>query len=302
MFVVAAAGVASWRLRNTTPRHPNAWDRALVETESRSEPTLLRRGVDALALYHGKELRALAPSERALLATVLQDLDAASPPCSTAPFRETMCDELWYVWRLPLSTGGTGLVALDGRVWSCRGSSACFTLYDQRGVRLSSTGWVSAGSRRILEEARILDTSEHGFPCIELRSDWFDDVSSVNGQRQHYALLPEGMDLVHLAGQSGATVRDESWSWLGPFRDREPLSEIRSATDWERSLMSSNPAEILRTLHWLALRRDRTAADRRVASAVRDRVRPLLHGFTGSPDPWIRESAELALHPDDVSY
>jgi hypothetical protein len=181
-------------------------------------------------------------------------------------------------------------------------SEARVSVFDTEGRLLNSvefqTGW-----RITIEGARILQTSPLHVPLVEILSR-----NVINGRdvaRQFYGLVDDDVVLVRLENSEGEIVPNE---YDSSNQTIGPTASDRSLSDWENSLMSDNPVDVLRTLVWLGSRHweleERPSstkeltpeADARNVNNVRsiERIQNKLKVLIGSDNQWIREAAEFA--------
>jgi hypothetical protein len=146
--------------------------------------------------------------------------------------------------------------------------------------------------RSIPSDARWLDDSGHGFPCLV-----------VNFGPTHYlALLDDTFALVRHESSAGAFVPV-------PYPDHiiDRTEPERTSEEWEAALCSPDRAEVLRTLVWLggkpwnSPRNGRgvdvePSEDASLVVKIRFRpgVRTAVAALAHSDDRWLREAAQHA--------
>lgn len=191
-------------------------------------------------------------------------------------------------------------------------SKARIGIFDTEGRLLNSvelqTGW-----RILTTGAKILQKSPLDVPLIEVSTK-----NVINGRdvaRELYGLIGVGVGLVRLEDSKGHILRNQyvatNWT-IGPN-----LPTLHPK-DWENSLMSDNPVDVLSTLVWLGgihwdLKISRTWPDGRRdpspeikkhaidVNQVRglEAVQNKLKELTKSKNQWIKQAAELAIRPED---
>ncbi len=261
---------------------------ALVREHERRRPF---RIVEELGRFSGLELKGQAPEVERVRARLLE-LEAISPLGSQETPWTSDENDRRRLWRFPVGDED-GIVLFEGRppMVIPGGSVACLTVFHADGRRHPTLGRISAGHRMILDDAVLIPAPVHGFACVEIHCRPY--AGGASPPRHHYALFPEGMDIVHVANEEGVTVRDRGDRPLGPL---SPVMLRRQAEDWEAAL-ESRSAEVLRALYWLGQdRRFGEGPERELAEVVRTRprVKARLAVLATSSDPWVRESAVLA--------
>ena len=208
--------------------------------------------------------------------------------------------------RFVLLAGG-GPVVIPGE------SRASVRIFDTEGNKLStqdfSTGW-----RIAFDRARVVYQMAMTRSVIEILTNRFAGGRDVS--RQFYALLESELVLIRLEDSSGQILRNsyqaKNWT-IGPIpRHREPA-------DWEASLRSDDPVDVLRALVWIGGEhcypgdddstspntdpgtsihktiRSKPVNEVRAMPGVKRRLKELVR----SKNKWIREAAELAIKPAD---
>jgi hypothetical protein len=210
----------------------------------------------------------------------------------------------WYLWRVTTGEGRDRLILFQGEpLWSIPGSSSArIFVFDTDGKLLNqckfSTGW-----RITIEDARWVEDSDHGFPCVLV-----DSAPSINGgdiTRQYFAFLDDRFALVRLEDSSGQFV---PVFYHAPNHTIGPAVPVRTPEQWEAALRSLDRAEVLRTLVWLGGdHSDPPIVDAKnicvepfdeAALALETRARPgvrsAVEALTRSEDRWVREAAQQA--------
>ena len=225
---------------------------------------------------------------------------------ATPPFHS-----LRYLWKIgtPELPARYVLIGADGLFIIPGDSRAEAYIFDSNGMLLSYEEF-SLGWRAQFEEVKLMTDANLDVPLIEVLTSRPD-----LGSPEYYSLIGDHLALVRL-DNSGKAIRNKfvASNWIiGPEVPK------RSVAEWERSLLSDNPAEILRTLGWIGGKHwdlnipPRTFPDgfESPSSDVKEnaelvnlvRARPLvrarLEELSGSKNKWIREAAELALKPHD---
>jgi hypothetical protein len=120
--------------------------------------------------------------------------------------------------------------------------------------------------------------------------------------RQYYRRLGDRLVLVRLEDDQGRYARN---IYEAPNHTIGPKIPRRNAADWEASLSSTDPAEVLWALVWIGGRHADTSAfspgvrletpeDAKAVAEVRQRpgVQKRIAELTLSSNPWIREAAQ----------
>jgi hypothetical protein len=279
--------------------------------------------VQRLQAYLGKDLRALSEDEQiefdsliAQLAPEARAFRASTGPLTGNPREWWDCltakpvahvRRSWYLWRVPNGHGQDRLVLFQGEpLWVIpSSSSARIYVFDPEGRLLTKcefpTGW-----RITIKDARWLEDSGHGFPCLRVCS-----AASINGAdiaSQYYAFLDDNFALVRLETSAGADV---PIFWSGSNHDIGPPAPKRTPEQWEMALRSSNQAQVLQTLVWLGGHHPDLPflekygapgqfeeATRALATRARPEVRSVVETLTRSEDLWLREAAQTAWEAD----
>lgn len=274
--------------------------------------------VERLQSYLGQDLRALSKDEQikfddliGRLAPDAKVFQRPDPPRTWNPMDwlthlrakpSSGLTRSWYLWRVVDGQGRSRLVLFQATPpWYMPGdSSARIFVFDVDGRRLSncdfSTGW-----RITIENARWLEDSGHGFPCLVVCSA--PDLGGPDLASQYYAFFEDSFILVRIEDNTGAIVPVDyrSPNYIGPSVPG------RTAQQWEAALRSSDRAEVLRTLVWLgghhsdpAFRGDGVTVERfeQASLVLEARARPGLRqaveDLANSEDRWVREAARQA--------
>jgi hypothetical protein len=262
--------------------------------------------VERLRPYFGKDLRTLSEAEQikvdGLLGRLAPEARMFSRPSrpqtlnpkdwyaySRAKPSAPHCRS-WYIWRVT----NERLVLFQGvPLWTIPGGSAARTfVFDAKGRPLKhclfDTGW-----RINIEDARWLEDSGHGFPCLLVCSR--PSINGADVTAQYHALLEDGFGLVRLEDSAGQFV--EGHPTIGP-----PVPE-RTLEEWESALRSSDQAEVLRSLVWLGGHAKLPIRDEQLrledvtrgsATRAQPGVRSAVEALTRSEDRWVREAAQHA--------
>lgn len=209
--------------------------------------------------------------------------------------------ESWYLWRVANEHDRARLVLFQGQpLWCIPGSSSArIFVFDVEGKLLTESEF-ETGYRITIEDARWLEDSAHGFPCLLVCSG-----ASINGRditSQYYAFIEDTFALVRLedsAGEFAPVYYDHANPCVGP---RVPE---RSVQEWQTALCSENRVEVLRTLVWLGgshsnppLRDENLESYENAVRAMQTRDRPGVRSavevLTCSEDRWVREAAQHA--------
>lgn len=167
------------------------------------------------------------------------------------------------------------------------GSDEVFVhLFGDAGGYISSCRF-RTGSKVCISGASVSSVNSHRFPIIAFHCD-------QRMRRQLYAVYKDDVVLVRLEGDSSTLVAN---NYFDTYRTSGPTPPLRSASEWEDALRSTEPAEVLRTLTWLAGKHDPDPSKPTLASRVlaRDGVGAVLSGLATSPDPWIQEAAKAVV-------
>ena len=182
-------------------------------------------------------------------------------------------------------------------------------VFDLQGNRLSYTEF-SLGGRANFEGVSLVRNDEIDLPLIKFSTNRVD-----LGSGQYYALIGDSLSLIRLEGEVTALRNQfvaDNWT-MGP---RVPE---RTPEEWESSLRSNNPAEVLWALTWIGGKRwdlkiptqvgsdgytepmpdVRKNSESVVSVCQRPGVQQRLKELRGSGSKWMMEAAELALHPHD---
>jgi hypothetical protein len=209
----------------------------------------------------------------------------------------------WYLWRVANGQGQDRLVLFQGAPLTMipGSSSARIFVFDTDGNQLQkfdfSTGW-----RITIDDARWLEDSGHGFPCLLVCSSRC--INGADIAAQYYALIDDTFALVRLEDSAGNFV---PVYYHAPNHTIGPSVPERTAEQWEAALRSPDRAEVLRTLVWLGgehsnppLREEHIHVERfeDAALALETRARPgtrrAVEALPRSQDSWIREAAQQA--------
>jgi hypothetical protein len=217
---------------------------------------------------------------------------------------------LLYIWKVEnpdeppryVLMGANGLFVIpdDSRANAC--------VFDLQGNLLSYTEF-SLGWRSSFQSVSLISNDELGLPMIRFvmgRSDLETE--------QFYALIGDNLSLIRLEGKAGLLRNQfvaENWT-IGP---RIP---DRTSEEWEETLRSTNPGEVLAALTWIGGKHwdlkiphvwsdghsDLSPEVRKNAELVtgvrlRPSVQQRLIELRDSGSRWMKEAAELALHPHD---
>lgn len=159
------------------------------------------------------------------------------------------------------------------------------------------TGW-----RIGLTDIRISYLSQIGRSGLDVSSE-----PSVNGRdiaKQFYALIDDQVLLIRLEDKRGHLIRNV---YGAPNHTFGLTIAGRSAAEWEKTLKSTDTAQVLATLTWLSgghLNPKDSVPDfdhenmveAQLAEAVRARngVKAALKQLSASKNKWVREAAKLA--------
>ena len=182
--------------------------------------------------------------------------------------------------------------------------SACglrITVFDTDGKLVEATEF-DAGWRITLADIRFIKVKDIRGEVLEVES-----LPVFNGAyiiRQYYALVGDKMKLIRLEDRT----RKLFWNtYSTPNHTIGFIQTGWSADEWEKALLSNDPAEVLATLTWLGgahlnvtgpepeyVHEDLSEA--RLFEAVRARpaVKAAVNAFKDSRNAWIREAAKLA--------
>jgi hypothetical protein len=147
--------------------------------------------------------------------------------------------------------------------------------------------------------------TEAGEGLIELQSRPF-----INGRfiyRQYYRVVRDRLVLIRLEDDQGRSAAN---SYFYPNHTTGPKIPIRDPIEWENSLASSDPGEVLWALVWLGgAHASPTAVSQNISRenleetehfhAVwkRPAIQQKILRLKSSPNPWIAEAAGMALLP-----
>jgi hypothetical protein len=111
--------------------------------------------------------------------------------------------------------------------------------------------------------------------------------------RMIYAPHGRGWAVVRTEARDGTGIARLAVPWgrprQGPWWAKTPPAE------WAETLRGTETIELLVRLSWLGLRPGPSEVE---AARADPRVRAAVEALRTSPNPWIREAAELALRPD----
>ncbi|HEX7897408.1 MAG TPA: hypothetical protein VF950_06590 [Planctomycetota bacterium] len=272
-------------------------------------PSTLALGTFALiAAAASHACRHSSPTERAVLrhllsyegenlveieeAQALFDLVLNREPIKSDTFSDHF--EPWEVLRL-----GSDILLLEGRALFTIPGECLFRahLVSEDGFTLSTVSF-SGGWRILISHARSFFRADMPNSLLELSASSVRINGGADVAKQFYAGIDDHLALVRLEDSRGRLVANSyDDNTIGP-----PLPP-REAEAWERALMSSDDAEILRTLMWIGGRHreagsfpepdDATVLNATRARAVRQRpgVRARLEDLKKHPNAWIREAA-----------
>jgi hypothetical protein len=218
---------------------------------------------------------------------------------------------LCYLWRVenPDEPARYVLIGADGLFMVPGDSSANACVFDLQGNLLSYTEF-SLGWRSQFESVSLISNDQLGLSMIRFVMDRSDRETE-----QFYALIGDNLSLIRLEGKDGLRRNRfvaENWT-IGPR-----ISD-RTAEEWENALRSNNPGEVLSALTWIGGKHwdlkipphvwsdgyTNPTADVRMNAELVTGVRMLpsvqqrLIELRESGSKWIKEAAELALHPHD---
>lgn len=193
-----------------------------------------------------------------------------------------------------------GLVHIPG------GCEVRMDVMDERGRVLTRTS-ASAGWRMEAMGVKGPSRTDLGPWTFEIQSG--RSIGGADIARQIYALLDDEPVVIRL--ENSARMYHRNY-YKAPNHTIGPKIPVRTPEEWERSLSSSNPGEILCTLVWLggghapptppdpnyyreSLEEAQLLYDTRTRSGVKKRLLELAR----SPHPWIAEAAAMALAPED---
>ena len=220
-------------------------------------------------------------------------------------------DTLRYLWKVenPNEPARYVLIGADGLFMIPGDSRAEAFVFDLQGKLLSHTEF-SLGWRSQFESVSLISNDQVGLPLIRILMDRSDRETE-----QFYALIGDDLRLIRMDGQAGL-LRNKfvarNWT-VGPrIPDRTP-------EEWENSLRSTNPAEVLWALTWIGGKHwdlkiptkvwsdgytepapdVRNNAELAVSVRLRPSVQQRLIELRDSGSKWVTEATELALHPHD---
>jgi hypothetical protein len=272
-----------------------------------------------LLSFENQELEKLDPSSYKGLLSLLKQIAPEwkqSAPVLQLPDAKPPFHNLRYFWKLQnhesvaryLLIGADGLFVIPGD------SRAEAFIFDENGRLLSyvefSIGWRAqfTGVQLIGHGIKGMDTVSLGVPLIKITT------STVGpGPTQYYAIAGDDLALVRL--EHGSAIRNR---FVAPNWIIGPPVPVRIAEEWEGSLRSGDPVEVLRSLVWLGGKHrdlniptqdiggyiDPPPDVRRNAELVttvrrRPGVEQRLEELRRSENKWISEEAQLALNPKD---
>jgi hypothetical protein len=276
--------------------------------------------VDQLQPFIGKDLRTLSEEEQIEFDDIVGKLipqgrvfDHPRLPRTLNPQdwqdylsgrRFTFFIRSWYLWKICDAQSNERLILFQGMpCYRIPGASmACVFVMDTNGTPLRESSF-STGWRIDIHDARWLEGSGHGFPCLLVCSS-----PSINGgdiTSQYYALLDDAFALVRLEDSTGEFVTQD---YHHPNFTIGPSVPKRTAEEWEAALRSREPSEVLRTLVWLGgSHSDPPIRDAKhinvegfedASLALEVRARPgvqvAVEALTRSEDRWVREAAHHA--------
>jgi hypothetical protein len=179
-------------------------------------------------------------------------------------------------------------------------SSAHVFVFDADGRRLTDSEFLT-GWRINIEDAAWLTDSDHGFPCLLVRSSTAFTGHEI---RQYYALLQDSLAVVRLEDSEG---KADLVDYHSPNHTIGPAVPKWAPEQWEAALRSSNRAEVLRTLVWLGghhsnppLHEPNLSVEPFEDAALvlmtrrRPGVRSAVEALTHSDDGWVQEAAQHA--------
>lgn len=225
----------------------------------------------------------------------------------------------WYVWDFSTEGRPTGYLLFQadttGKFEMHPGyTGITLTVMDHDGKPVCET-YLSTGWRCYLRGAKLDSEIEGGRPLVVLTTG-LGGGPGPDVRTQYYALIGERFELVRLEDSDGNATRNRYY--VKHFRCGPPLAE-RTEAEWVADLTSADRYRVLMALtwlggtHWDLHLNDGVAADDRQVEDVahvhlvrRVRAHPkvilLLRDMVRSDNPWLRQAASLAAHPEDDHF
>ncbi len=246
-----------------------------------------------LSRYVGLDLRKLKRSERKDLQRTFEKLTGVKRKFGSRGLRP------WWVSKY--RNGKTGWILFEGYegVNIPDISHVRINRFDGNWEYLGSDAFPT-GYRLYIDEAKVVREPVLNIDVIEIRT-----VGGLN-LRQVYVILVHSVALVRLEDDKQNIVQ-LSYSWKMPTIG--PAVPKRTVEQWQQSLDSRNPCEVLETLVWLSGRHlpsdaerkpntsQESVEDSRLFEAVSGspEVKQKILSFRESPNIWIRQAAELVI-------
>jgi hypothetical protein len=277
--------------------------------------------VDRLQPFIGKDLRTLSEAEQIKFDNIIGRLIPQARVfhypkrpstwslsdwydyLTAKPYPSPFDVSSWYLWKVIDAQGQTRLIFFQGRpLFMIPGESmARIFVMDIEGNLLTESEFPT-GYRIIMHDARWLEETGHGFPCLVVSSS--PSLHGADITCQYYALLDRTFALVRLESSAGECVRP---NYLNPDPTIGPPILKRTAEQWETAFHSGDRPELLRSLLWLSGHRSDPRIryselwpdgydDSSLALTVRARpgVRAAVEALIHSEDSWVKEAAQLA--------
>jgi hypothetical protein len=208
-------------------------------------------------------------------------------------------------WRdlITLRTGGTTLVHSGIPVWAI--PDQCHLraqIFGRKGNILFEEDF-PGGWRIDVISGQVSPCTEAGCGLVELHCERF--INGVPVARQYYRMLKNKLVLVRLEDNRGACIEN---NFVYPNHTIGPPIPVRDPADWEASLSSSDPAELLWALVWIGgqhataselnsglLHEGAKAAAHWQEVRIRKGVLRRLSELSAAPNVWVAEAAKTAL-------
>jgi len=262
-----------------------------------------------LLLFENQNLSKLAKPEREKIQRTIDALVGK---------RENQLRFPWFLKKISEAKGLTryALIEESPLITIPGNSGMSVHIFGPNGALIRSfafeTGW-----RIAVTDIRVAHLRQIDRDVIEVRSE-----PVINGRdvaKQFYALVNDDVLLIRLEDKAGHLVRN---AYGAPNHTFGFAITGRSANDWEQTLVSDDPAEVLATLTWLSgthldpkeplpvpptgwpeisheeLAEARTAGEVRSRESVQRRLKTLL----ASENLWVRQAANLARKSEDYSW